>query len=209
MRTVYTAILSNYDDLKEPTVISPGWQYICFTDQPLVSDVWQIKHIEPGNDPQRTAREIKIMFHNHIDTDESMWIDGTFKININLDMIWRHFKEPFTAPRHPIRHCVYDEIHSCIANGRGNSSELLAQEQEYKRLGVPRFADNIITSGLLLRNKKAIPLCEAWWAEMQGRSVRDQVAFARVCAGFEWHNIRWDYTQQNDLKHIPHFKFRH
>ena len=61
MKVVYTAILGSiYDDLKEPTVISPGWKYVCFTDQPLQSNIWEIRPVPTTGNPQRQARELKI-----------------------------------------------------------------------------------------------------------------------------------------------------
>ena len=31
-KVAYTYIIGNYDSLKEPSVITEGWDYICFTD---------------------------------------------------------------------------------------------------------------------------------------------------------------------------------
>jgi hypothetical protein len=33
-KAVYTFIFGDYDDLKSPTIMTPGWDYICFTDDP-------------------------------------------------------------------------------------------------------------------------------------------------------------------------------
>ena len=42
-KVVYTCISGNYDTLKDPTVVTPGWEYICFTDQKVISNVWTIR----------------------------------------------------------------------------------------------------------------------------------------------------------------------
>lgn len=208
MKTVYTCILGVWDDLKEPTVITPGWKYICFTDQPFASRVWEIKHIDAGSDPQRKAREIKIMFHKYIGAVESLWLDGSFHIQCDLNKFWSYFKSPFTAPRHPLRHCWEAEGRSCIANGRGNIQQVAAQMAAYKEQQVPMFQDNIISSGLLMRDKDSIPLCEAWFAELSKWSTRDQLAFARVCGLFEWWMFSWDYSQSRDLLYKKHLHLR-
>lgn len=209
MKACYTAIFGNYDDLKEPTIVSPGWEYICFTDQPLKSDIWQIRQVE-AHDPQWKAREVKIMSHHYLTNNETMWLDASFHIRTDLNKFWAmRFKSPFTAPRHPLRHCVYSEIRSCIANGRGDVNQLLAQEQEYKKLGIRINEDNIISSGILMRDQRANKLNEAWWQEMQGRSVRDQVAFAKICRNFEWYKTNFDYSQSSELKYIRHIHLRH
>lgn len=211
MKTVYTAILGHYEELKEPTVITPNWRYICYTDQPFTSNVWEIRKIEPQQNTQRQAREIKIMFHNYVDTQYSLWLDGSFQINTDLNSFWdRAFKTPFSCPSHPIRNDVFMEIQSCLANRRGDANELLEQEAKYKKLGLPRF-NGIITSGVLLREKTegCIALCEAWHKELTENSSRDQIAFARVSIGKKFHTFQWDYSQSREIKHFKHFQHRH
>ncbi len=79
MKVVYTALFGNYEELKEPAIITPGWQYICYTDQPIKSNTWQIIKEDAGVNPQLTARWFKIM--HWIDWEQSIWIDAAFKIN--------------------------------------------------------------------------------------------------------------------------------
>jgi hypothetical protein len=67
-KVIYTAIFGPYEELKEPTVITPGWKYICFTDQPLKSNVWNVNQVKHGDllSSQRRARQYKILFQNYI-----------------------------------------------------------------------------------------------------------------------------------------------
>lgn len=209
--SVYTAIISQYEDLKEPTIITPGWRYICYTDQILTSPVWEIKQVDVNMDPQRMARYIKIMFHKFVYSEYSLWLDASFQINVNLDLFWqRHFKSPFTAPDHPIRNCVYREVASCIANRRGDEVEVFNQGEAYKKENIPSF-NGIITSGVLMRQNTTgcIKMCEQWWEELSKHSARDQIAFAKISRGWKHHTFKWDYSQSKELKYIKHFKFRH
>lgn len=205
-KTCYTAIIgSQYDDLKEPTIVSPGWRYVCFTDQPLASEAWEIRRVESGADSQRTAREIKITAFK--EWQYSLWLDAAFQINIDLNSFWNaQFRAPFTSPRHPLRHCVYHEIDACIANNRGDARQLLAQRAAYAAANVPHHGNNIITSGVLMRENTVgcIELCEEWLREVEAWSVRDQVAFGRVSIGKEFHTFGWDYSQSKELKHYKH-----
>lgn len=212
MKVIYTAIFGNYDDLKEPGIVSDGWKYICYTDQPFTSSVWEIVHtpVPAGIDPQRYARWFKIM--HWIDWEYSMWVDAAFHINVNLNDWWaRTFELPFSCAKHPLRTCVYREIASCIANNRGMADELLRQQEAYKKEGVPDHNDRIITSGVLMRKNTptCIQLCEKWWNEVAAHSVRDQVAFAKVSIGYKIHTFVWDYSQSKELKYIKHIKYRH
>ncbi len=212
MKVIYTAIFGNYDDLKEPGIVSDGWKYICYTDQPFTSSVWEVVHtpVPAGIDPQRYARWFKIM--HWIDWEYSMWVDAAFHINVDLNDWWaRTFELPFSCAKHPLRTCVYREIASCIANNRGMADELLRQQEAYKKEGVPDHNDRIITSGVLMRKNTptCIQLCEKWWNEVAAHSVRDQVAFAKISIGYKIHTFVWDYSQSKKLKYIKHIKYRH
>lgn len=210
-KALYTAILGNYDDLKEPTIVSPGWDYICFTDQDLKSDVWQIRKIDYEGDPQRMARRIKILFNEYIDHEYSFWLDAAFHIHVDLNEFWkRYWQNPFSVPSHPARNDIFREIESCLANQRGNPEELLRQKADYEKLNLKRF-NGIITSGVMMRKRteQVVDLCQQWWEELSKYSTRDQVAFAKITQNWRIPTYRWDYSQSKELKYIKHIKYRH
>jgi len=113
MKVCYTALFSNYEELKEPSIISEGWRYVCFTDQPLKSDVWEIVPMDVIDTPQRTARWVKIM--GWIDWQYSMWVDASFQINKCLNEWWQQrFIAPFSCAKHPLRTDIYHEVRSAL-----------------------------------------------------------------------------------------------
>lgn len=205
---VYTALFGPYEELKTPRIITPGWRYICYTDQPLTSDVWEIVPTKVrGTDPQRFARWFKIM--HWVDWAQSIWVDASFCIDTDLNDWWNdHSKAPFSCAQHPLRQDFYEECMDCIVSKRGDRIEVDAQMNEYLAAGVPRH-NGVIQSGILLRTNslECIALCEAWWSEMQGRSSRDQIAFCRVSAktmpGLIY-NYRWDYRMGKDFIYWKH-----
>lgn len=211
-KIIYTALFGNYEELKDPTVITHGWRYVCFTDQPITSTVWEIVNREVlFDDPRRTARWFKIM--GWVDWKKSIWVDASFIIKCDLTQWWeQRFVSPFSAARHPLRSCVYREISYCIAVSRGEADKLIIQDKDYKNLCVP---DNngIITSGILLRENTpdCITMCEKWWADVVKYSTRDQVAFARASLGFKYHVYLWDYGSREareQFEYVKHFKER-
>jgi hypothetical protein len=208
LKTIYTAIFGNYDDLKEPFIITPGWRYICFTDQDLKSDVWEIVKVPVMScGPSKTARFYKIMFHKHIESEFSIWIDATFIINIDLDIWWKRFKPSFTTIKHPFEKCIYKEAESCMRMQKANPGVLKNQIACYRKLGVPKN-NGLIASGILMRQntEELIKFCRTWWHEVETFSPRDQVAFGK--ANHKHPNthtsIEWDYTQREEFIHIPH-----
>ncbi len=204
----YTCIFSNYEELKQPRVITPGWQYICFTDQPLTSKVWEVRHVPvpEGIPPNRWARYFKIM--EWVDWEQSIWIDASFIIDTDLNEWWKTYcLKPFSAPTHPLRNDIHDEILACIIGNRGEKTELQCQEAAYRNEKLQRNK-GIITSGLLMRQNvpEVVKLCEAWYNELQLHSSRDQVAFAKVSMGVDCvHTYQWDYRKEKDFIYWHHF----
>lgn len=209
--TCFTAIIGNYEELKEPLIVSPGWKYICFTDQPLTSNIWHIKKVEPSESKIRTARAIKILFHNYIKDKYSMWVDASFQINCDLNEWWEtRFQAPFTCIQHPIRTCVYEEAKSCLANGRGNYREVDEQVKKYKRLKVPSRSF-LIQSGILMRQRTwpVIDFCEAWYNELMQTSTRDQLSFVYAAHQNPIHNLtEWNYRTSEEFIYTRHYHKR-
>lgn len=210
-KVCYTAIFGDYEELKTPAIIPDGWRFICYTDQPLKSDVWEIVQMKVIDTPQRTARWVKIM--GWVDWQYSMWVDASFQILVDLNDWWAlRFKSPFSAARHPLRSDIYAEARSCMVNNRGDNGKVFLQEQRYKNMLFPQHT-GIITSGILLRENTpdCIKLHEAWWKELSEQSVRDQLAFAFVSYKSPLVNTyQWDYgsTGQNDFRYIKHKHLR-
>ena len=205
--TVYTAIFGGVDELKEPFVITQGWNYVCYTDQDFKSSVWKIIKVPVQScGPAKTARWFKINFHRHIDDKYSLWIDGTFYINTDLNRWWRRFHPPMTVIKHPFDNCIYTDIESCISLGKGNHGDLVRQKTDYKK-SVPTN-NGLISSGVLMREntREVIELCETWWDEVEKYSERDQVAFGYAAWKLPeaFNIIEWDYTVQREFIHCPH-----
>lgn len=207
MKVCYTALFGDHDDLKEPAIITQGWRYVCFTDQPVTSKVWEMIPTNVIDTPRRTARWFKIM--GWVDWQYSMWVDASFTITCDLNEWWaKRFVSPFSAARHPLRTSIYAEARACIANGRDPEKKVEKQWLRYQSLGFPDH-QGIITSGILLRENtpECIQLHEAWWRELYEQSDRDQLAFAFVSLGSKLvTTYQWDYGSrtQKDFLYTKH-----
>lgn len=210
MKACFTCLFGNYEELKQPTIVTPGWQYICFTDQDIKSKTWEIRKVELTGDPQRQARFYKITMFK--EWEQSIWVDASFRIETNLNQWWAlYFKKGLAAPIHPLRDCVYIEALDCIFAKRGNKEEVEKQINQYKKEGIPKRT-GIISSGILMRENtpEVIELCEKWWEELSKHSSRDQIAFAKVGIGYDHliHRYRWDYRREKDFVYLKHFNRR-
>lgn len=207
--TIYTVIFGNYEELKEPRIITPGWKYICFTDQPFTSNVWQINSVDTWEDKRMHSREYKINFYKYIEDEESIYIDGAFQINCNLTDWWNgHFCYPMTFVQHPRRNCVFAEIDRCIELKRCDVAKLQAQRKAYE--GKVKPNSGVIQSGLMMRRRTdgVIWLMGKWWEELQKYSTRDQVSMAFVARDLEINTIKWNYAKATEFIFTPHYNRR-
>jgi len=205
MRVIYTVIFGNYEELKNPLVITPGWRYLCFTDQPLQSNIWEIVNVDTWEDKRMHSREYKINFYRYIEEQESIYIDGSFTVNCDLNQWWRKFKPPATFISHPRRSCVFEEINTCILRKRCDPEKLIAQANAY-RFNVKRNT-GLIQSGLMMRRKEdsVITLMRRWWEELQKYSTRDQIAMAYVARKRRINTIQWNYAKATEFIYKTHY----
>lgn len=204
----FTAIFSDYEELKEPAVITSGVNYICFTDRDFKSDVWIVVKATPETNPVLKAREIKLTW---IPDGKSIWCDGSFRINCDLNEFWnKHFISPMTVIQHPLRNCVYKEADACVKNKRGDFGNIFNQIHKYELEGLP--ADNgLIQSGILMRENtdEVREFCDLWWKQIE-LSTRDQIgfAYAEFVLKKKWPRIKYDYRTGNEFKFLTHYHRR-
>ena len=181
----YTAIIGKYDKLKEPKVVSEGFDYVCFTDDvTLKSPVWKIRLINnpQGLDNSRLARKIKILCNSVLkEYDLSIWIDASVLINCDLNIFLdeNYHGEDIVLLIHPDRSCVYEEANACIALDKDDSEIINKQMEGYKSEGYPE-GNGMVGTTLMIRNhrsKKVKEFMNSWWNEVNLKSKRDQLSF--------------------------------
>ena len=90
-KAVYNVITGGYDELHDPKIITPGWDYICFTDNNnLRSEIWDIRVIEkdPNLCDAKNAKKITALFHKYLpDYDLTLYTVGYAVISCDLDFL--------------------------------------------------------------------------------------------------------------------------
>lgn len=187
---IYTFIIGDYDDLKNPTVITPGWDYICITDNPnLKSDVWKILPISKEDSNiqplKRRAMSVMIGFQNYIDSDYDtvITVGGQMVINTNLDNLIKKYKynNNFDAGflLHPNRNCIYDEGSVIIQVGRDSYENINKCISKYREEGYPEN-NGLYATGVMILNNKSENLKKFMklWLDIYrtSPSIRDQMS---------------------------------
>ena len=186
-KLLYTVLVGGYDQLNEIPKKNPGWDYICFTDNPgAASNTWEIRLLEnPLNlDLVRLSRHYKI--NNHLvdkSYDISVYVDANFQIRGNLDCFLAHTmaeKNALSMLLHPFHHSLEQEFEACITLGKDNADILRRQYEFY--VNQQGFIDDHphVAGGLIIRQKRdprVVRLMEKWFDQLIKWSGRDQVAF--------------------------------
>ena len=180
MRKVcYTAIFGDYDNHREPTVISDGWDYVLFTDnKEITSSVCDIRYVEPTMNSVRMARYIKIMYFDFLkDYDVYFWHDSSLQVNTDLNEFFT-IDSDITLMKHPDRTCLFDEATTVMHEDIDKPFKILPQMEHYENLNMP-YDYGLHATGLLLRkdNDMVRKFMSSWWSEILRGSHRDQLSF--------------------------------
>tara|TARA_R100001509_G_scaffold21481_1_gene11258 strand:- start:8236 stop:8922 length:687 start_codon:yes stop_codon:yes gene_type:complete len=207
-KVIYTAIFGDYDNLHEPEVIPPGFDFICFTDCDFKKEdtVWDIRKVTPiYQDSTRNARKYKILAHRYLsEYDFSLWIDGNKiivgdannYINMLGDLSFATFDHMKCFDK---RNCVYKEAQAIFDLGSNDSNNwkdsppvIVKQMEKYQREDYPGNNGLVFTSNLVRmhNDEKCINAMEEWWTELKYGSKRDQLSFNYVA----WkNNFKFNY----------------
>jgi hypothetical protein len=187
-KAVYTFIFGDYDNLKTPTIITPGWDYICFTDDPtLRSDVWDVRLSPRDRDDQqlenkRYAVKHMILFHHYLKGyDLSLSMGAQVELNCNLDDLMREYfrdGDEMMICRHKERNCIYDEAEACKAWLLDDPARIDAHMQRYRAIGYPAHNGLYANCIIARRHDRAgvRAMCEVWWDEYRRGAIRDQLS---------------------------------
>jgi hypothetical protein len=178
---VFTCNFGDKDDLKEPEAITPGVDFICFTNNPdLKSTRWKIEFIDrPEN--IKLSRFFKIIPPSGY--DQTLYLDSSFKIKRDLTKLLSTKTEGIWLFKHPQRNCAYDEAKVVIDKKLDNLCTVSNQIKKYGQEGFPRET-GLWRCGIVIRdsrNAKIQELNRLWMEEIKHGSWRDQISFPYVC----------------------------
>lgn len=187
-KCVYTVITGDYDTLKDPTYVTPGWDYICFTNNTeLRSGIWNVRQIndKEGHSNPRLARKVWILFHKYVPGyDLSVMVGGQIGIIGDLDeavkiLLPKDKSIDLSLAKHPVRECIYQEADKCVSKKRDDSQIINQQMDHYREQGMPKNF-GLAGHGIMIRRHLRPNLerhSELCWEEVKKWSYRDQLSF--------------------------------
>lgn len=177
---VYTAVFGRYDTLQPAKYPS-----LCFTDgkMPPVAG-WEYKTIFAGRDPKAANRNCKLLVHEHVDAEYSIYLDGNIQLLTDpRELIEKYLRDTDVAVfAHPTRACVYAEAEACIREGKAQASAVHSQMERYRRESYPEGAGLAACWVLIRRHTPGTRrFGELWWEEYNVGAKRDQLSFNYTC----------------------------
>jgi len=178
---VCTAIFGSRDMLKPPMYVGPC-KYVCFTDKPRYSPIWEVEVRPEKGDPARVAKQYKILTHRFFPHAQYfIWSDGSQQL---LERFTPHLVEELldgkqmAIHRHPHRKCIYREANYCIFRKKDRPRLIKRQMDRYRKEGMPKNYGLIRGGFFIRRNDSATnAFFEKWWQEISTESRRDQLSF--------------------------------
>lgn len=178
---VYTAVFGDTDPLRDP--VRPGkTRFVCFTDQPVRSRVWEIVHLPKQDAPKRACRAYKQPSHLIFpEAAATLWVDAQIILTADPQAILQRFTGEFTGFRHHKRRRIRDEAEAIIRAGKGKADAIHAQLAAYKADGWDTDANPqqaITNGGFMLRRHtdRVKRFNDLWHHEVQTRTLRDQMS---------------------------------
>lgn len=216
---IYTAVVGNYDEIKQPQVVDGRFDYILFSND--INEkrigVWQVKPI-PYHNPIQTkiARWVKTHPEELLSEYEaSLWIDSN--IIIIHSVVYERFIEHYSSDtlvstmRHAFRNCVYDEMFMILCCGFEHENVTLKWGKMLRKEGYPKN-NGLCETGVFFRrhsDKKVKEFDRIWWSIIDRYSRRDQysVNYSLWKTGLNWsYFISRDETVYTSsyLTHVEH-----
>lgn len=187
---VYTCITGGYDNILEPSFVTPGVDYICFTDDPtLKSKTWKFRPIPSellSFSKVKQQRGVKMLAHRYLaDYDVSVYVDGSVVVRGDIKEFLRTLDFSLYSvfiPEHPQRKCIYAEKDACVKIKKITGDAVVLAEKQMKRYKSEGYPQNfgLVQANIIVRKHNddyCKVLMKEWWEEFKENTPRDQLSF--------------------------------
>jgi len=200
----YTAIFGIQDqtvDTLGDVERIPGWDYLCFTNQPLKQiNGWTIIQVPyTGLKPALEAKRYKWLSHEVLlDYDVVVWLDAYITPKLEMRHILKQWilnmKEkqiPIFHRPHETRNCIWDECDAVVKSKRDNAENVSKVRKLLETHNMPKgwglFDTNILVR--FHKHKIVQTLSEEIYKQLSTTSIRDQLAVTFVYYKYGYKNF--------------------
>lgn len=211
---IYTAIVGNYDELRQPLSLDDRFEYVCFCNDFAENKigVWEIRKFSVVIDHnQRLSRYPKIKPHEVLtDFDYSVYMDANLVIAESqfydriIDLIDQNTK--LSGVKNGYRDCLYVEGFRCLLSKLDTLTNIVKEMRYIKNDGFPSHY-GMYEANIIFRNHHdldVIKQCDMWWIMVNKFAKRDQLCFSYTIwkCGLPWSYIFPDETNTHNNSNI-------
>jgi hypothetical protein len=170
----YTAIIGSYDYLKD----QPHGKYVAYLNPCFKNPKWETRQARLLFDsPTRNARMYKILSHQFIDSEWSLWVDGSITLLAPPEaLLDKYGHNDITMFDSRDYHTIKQEADRIVTIGKDKAETVFPQYERYLKSGY--VDDRLSTTGAILRHhtKQTEEFNNCWWSELCAHSHRDQLS---------------------------------
>lgn len=187
---VYTAIVGGKDPERD--------DILCF------GDAGRFKR------PVMEAKIYKILSHQFLNTDISIWVDGNIFLLVDPKKIVEEFlgDADIAVWKHFDRDDVYDEARAAMGLGGDQVPYIKKHLEHFEEIKFPRHTGLAECNVIIRRhNKRVEKFNNYWWSEICRHSNRDQLSFPVVvkkCPDVKINYVEGNVRNHNYFKYVPH-----
>ena len=193
--------------LREPLVVDDDVRYVCVTDQPLKSDVWEIqRECFPfvKSDRDKVAL-VKMQPFKYVDAEQVVTIDGSLQIKAHLGPLFDEAaRHPIGLKRHPLRSNLEQELPFWVGRGMPKETihefEMMAEKDGLSLSRVPLFEGCVIawrnTAFSHALGRSVLKLMERL-GDGQNKLITNQCALSYVLKQIYPHTLTTYYIDQH------------
>lgn len=213
---IYTAVVGNYDEIKQPLAIDGRFDYVLFSNDIKRKSlgVWQIRPIPYSNPIQtKIARWVKTHPEELLgEYDASLWVDSNIIITGSFvyDRIVQLYQDGIivSTMKHFKRNCVYEEMFEILCCGFEREKIVLHWGKLLRKEGYPRN-NGLCETGVFFRIHSCMEVAkfdEMWWQSIDRYSRRDQFSVNYVLwkMGMSWEYFMPDGRSVYDSECFTH-----
>mgnify|MGYP006921314466 CR=1 FL=1 len=146
---------------------------------------WELLPACDKFNPHMNAKIHKILIHKYIDSEFTIWIDGSVEITKSIEKMTELFLKDHDIAVYNYRswtreekiETIEDQIAECCRLGKDDPKRI---HEQYKNNSYPKRIPPICPIIFRRNNLQTARLNERWWAEICRYSVRDQLSFPYV-----------------------------
>ena len=181
---VFSAVVGDYDDIKQPTVVDDRFDYFLFSNDITESriGVWQVRTI-PYSNPLKTkiARWVKTHPEELLKEYEvSLWVDSNILITNQFvyDRVVQLYNDGIlvSTMKHFQRNCAYEEMFEILRCGFERECVILKWGHYLRKQGYPK-QNGLCETGVFYRlhaSDSVSRFDSLWWQCIEKYSRRDQ-----------------------------------